>query len=115
TRVPNPRGLLIFDSAGHAFEFVTSLAGQRGPVGGQTPVADAQAAFAGYGGFWGTYRVDQAQKKIVYRPNGAVSPQLMGGREFTRTFEIAGDRMTMTSIDEPYANGGTRWVWERVP
>jgi hypothetical protein len=114
TRVANPRGLMIFDAAGHAFEFVTSLGTQRTP-GGQTPVADAQSAFAGYGGFWGNYRIDAAQKKITYRPDGAVSPQMMGGREFSRSFAFEGDRVTVTSIDEPHAPGGTRWVWERVP
>ena len=35
-RVTNPRGLLVFDAAGHAFELVTSLAGQR-TTGGQLP------------------------------------------------------------------------------
>jgi hypothetical protein len=114
TRLANPRGLLIFDAAGHAYEFVTSLGSQR-TTGGQTPVADPQATFAGYGGFWGHYRVDAAQKKITYRPEGAVSPQMMGGREFSRSFESAGDRLTVTSLDEPHAPGGTRWVWERVP
>jgi len=114
TRVANPRGLLIFDAAGHAYEFVTSLGNQR-TTGGQTPVADAQSAFAGYGGFWGNYRVDAAQKKLTYKPEGAVSPQMMGGREFSRSFESAGDRLTLTSLDEPHAPGGTRWVWERAP
>ena len=60
-RVTNPRGLLVLDAAGHAFEFVTSLASQR-TTGGQVPVAEALAAFAGYGGFWGQYRVDAAQQ-----------------------------------------------------
>ena len=42
-RVPNPRGLLILDAAGHAFEFVTSSATQR-IAGGQVPHADSLAA-----------------------------------------------------------------------
>jgi hypothetical protein len=112
-RVANPRGLLIFDSAGHAFEFVTSQAAQR-MAGGQVPVAEAQAAFAGYGGFWGGYRVDAAQQRITFRPNGAVSPVLMG-REFSRSFVLEGNRLTVTAIDEPHTRTGTRWVWERVP
>src|SRR5688500_3892309 len=49
-RVANPRGLLVLDRAGNVFEFVTSLATQRG---GQVPLAEAQADFAGFGGFWG--------------------------------------------------------------
>jgi hypothetical protein len=112
-RVNNPRGLLVLDSAGHAFEFVTSVATQR-MTGGQVPVADAQAAFAAYGGFWGHYRVDAAQKTITYRAEGGVSP-MIGGKEFSRSFEIDDSRLTITSTADPHTPSGTRWVWERVP
>ena len=115
TRVANPRGLLIVDSAGHAFEFVTSSAAQRAPIGGQAPLADAPTTLAGYGGFWGGYRLDAAQKKIVLRPEAGISTLLTGGREFSRSIELANDRLTVTSSDEPHAAGGTRWTWERVP
>ena len=112
-RVANPRGLLVLDAAGHAFEFVTSAASQR-IAGGQVPVADAPAAFAGYGGFWGQYRVDAAQKTITYRPESGVHPQI-GGKEFTRSFVLDENRLTITSAGEPYTPNGTRWVWDRVP
>lgn len=112
-RVNNPRGLLVLDSAGHAFEFVTSLATQRA-AGGQVPVADAQSVFAGYGGFWGSYRVDAAKKTITYRAESGVSPQMLG-KEFSRSFELDDSRLTITSIAEPHTPSGTRWVWDRVP
>ena len=115
TRVANPRGLLIIDAAGHVFEFVTSSAAQRAPLGTQAPIADAPATFAGYGGFWGSYRLDAAQKKIVFRPESGISTLLTSAREFSRTVEYAADRLTLASIDEPHAAGGTRWTWERVP
>jgi len=115
TRVANPRGLLIIDGAGHAFEFVTSSAAQRAPLGAQAPLADAPATFAGYGGFWGGYRLDAAQKKIVFRPESGISTLLTSTREFSRSIEFSGDRLTLGSIDEPHAAGGTRWTWERVP
>ena len=115
TRVANPRGLLILDGAGHAFEFVTSSAAQRAPLGAQAPLADAPATFAGYGGFWGGYRFDAAQKKMVVRPESGISTLMTSGREFLRSIESAGDRLTVASIDEPHAAGGTRWTWERVP
>jgi hypothetical protein len=110
-RVANPRGLLVLDRAGHVFEFVTSLATQRG---GQVPLADAQTAFAGYGGFWGQYRVDAAQRTMTFRPEHGLHPNL-GGREFSRTFALDGDRLTITAVAEPHAASGTRWTWERVP
>src|SRR5262245_39044862 len=115
TRVTEPRGLLILDGAGHAFEFVTSSAAQRAPLGAQAPLADAPATFAGYGGFWGGYRFDPAQKKIVVRPESGISTLMTSGREFSRSIEYSGDRLTVASIDEPHAAGGTRWTWERVP
>jgi hypothetical protein len=112
-RVNNPRGLLVFDAAGHAFEFVTSLATQRA-AGGQVPMAEAQAVFAGYGGFWGNYRVDAAKQTITYRAESGVSP-LMLGKEFSRSFELDDTRLTISSIAEPHTQSGTTWVWDRVP
>ena len=112
-RVPNPRGLLVLDAGGHAFEFVTSAASQR-IAGGQVPVADAPAAFAGYGGFWGDYRVDAARRTITYRAESGVHPQI-GGKEFSRSFTLDENRLTITSTGEPYTPNGTRWVWDRVP
>jgi len=109
-RTPNARGLLIFDAAGHAFEIFTSVNRQVPDA----PQADALRTFSSSGGFWGGYRVDAAQKTIMFKAEGAVSPSLMG-REFSRTLEQTGDRLTMTSVDEPHAQGGIRWTWERVP
>jgi hypothetical protein len=112
-RIPNPRGLLILDGAGHAFEFVTSLATQR-MTGGQVPVADAPTVFAGYGGFWGRYRVDEAQKTITYHAEAGVSPSI-NGKEFSRSFSLDDTRLTLTAMSEPHTPPGTRWTWERVP
>jgi len=113
TRVVNPRGLLVLDAAGHVFEFHTSAATQR-LAGGQVPVADAPAAFAAYGGFWGGYRVDAARKTITFRPESGVHPNI-GGREFTRSFTLEDNRLTITATGEPFTPAGTRWVWDRVP
>ena len=48
-RIQNPRGLLIFDAAGHAFEFFTAASRQQP----ETPQTDPLGMFAAYGGFWG--------------------------------------------------------------
>lgn len=109
-RIQNARGLLIFDSVGHAFELFTTASRQQP----ETPQADPLGMFNAYGGFWGGYRVDAAQKRLTFNARGAVS-LVTQGREFSRTFDQAGDRLTMTSIDEPHAQGGTRWTWQRVP
>lgn len=122
--VPAPRGLLIFDAAGHVFEAITRAepAAGRGRGAGPQPPAStppgltpAQSTFATYSGFWGTYRTDTAKKTISYQPEGAVSPNVMG-RAITRTYDVAADRLAITSMPgEPHVQGTTRWTWERVP
>jgi hypothetical protein len=112
-RVQNPRGLLVFDAAGHVFEAVTRANRQLPPS--TPPLSDAQATFLTYGGFWGRYRADPAKKTIAFQTAGALSPNVMG-IEFSRTFDVRGDQLTLTSLPgELHAQGVTRWTWERVP
>jgi hypothetical protein len=112
--VPNPRGLLVFDAAGHALEIVTR--GNRVPyAAAQATPAEAQATFGGFGGFWGAYRLDAARRRITYRAEGAVDPNLMGQDE-ERTYTYDGERLAITSArPHPGAPGGMRWTWDRVP
>jgi Lipocalin-like domain len=113
-RVPNPRGLLVFDAAGHALEIVTR-AGRAPYAANQPTPAEAHVTFDNYAGFWGSYRVEERGGQITYRPEGAVNPNIMG-QDLTRAYELKGDRLTVTSLaSEPNAHGGTRWIWERVP
>ena len=103
------RGLLVFDGAGHTLEVV--IRSNTQPLPG---LSEGRSRLS-LGGSWGTYRADLISKKITYKPAGAVSPNVMG-RELTRSFDLAGDRLTVTSLPgELHMNGVTRWVWERVP
>jgi hypothetical protein len=111
--VANPRGLLVFDGAGHVLEIVTH-GGRPAYAGLQPTPGEAQAAFDGYGGFWGAYRLDPARKRIVFTPAGAVNPNAMGV-EFSRSYVLGGDRLTVTSLpDEPGLSRPTRWTWLRI-
>jgi len=109
-----PRGLLVFDRAGHAFELAET--GRRVPYAANQPTpAEALAVYSNYSGFWGGYTVDASQKKITYRPEGAVSPNAMG-QNIVRTIELTGDRLLITATaDEADGLGGTRWTWDRMP
>jgi hypothetical protein len=111
--VTNPRGLLIYDAAGHVLEIVTH--GGRVPYGaGQPTPAEAQVTFANYGGFWGGYRLDERAGRITVHPEGAVNPKLMG-QDVVRSYEFRNDRLVVTTVSGEPGPGSTRWVWERVP
>jgi hypothetical protein len=112
--VPNPRGLLIYDAAGHALEIVTR-SGRALYAANQPTPAEAQVTFANYAGFWGNYRADAQQGRVTYRPDGAVNPTLMG-KDLVRSYEIKNGRLIVTSMPgEPNTQGGIRWTWDRVP
>jgi hypothetical protein len=106
-----PRGLLVLDGAGNVFEFfqATPARAQGAPV----PAA-ALLTFDEYGGFWGKYTVDPAANRMSFTAESGVSPSL-NDLTFSRSFELVGDRLVVTSAEEPQAQGHTRWVWQRFP
>jgi len=108
TRAPGPRGVLIIDAAGHVFEFFSTTSRNEPEVS-----QDPERTLANFGGFWGRYAVE-GDGRIAFEGLGGVSPSVHG-LEFTRTYELAGDRLVITSTDEPQAQGNTRWTWQRVP
>jgi hypothetical protein len=115
SRIPNPRGLLVFDAAGHALE-VATRGGRPAYAAAQPTPAEAHVAFDHYSGFWGGYRVNDQRTEITYRADGAVNPNLMG-QDLVRSYAIAKDRLTITSMPGNARDDGgeRRRVWERVP
>lgn len=105
------RGLLVLDGAGNVFEFFQAPPA-RAP-GAPAPTG-AQLTFEEYGGFWGRYTVDAAASRMNFTAESGVSPNL-NDLKFSRSFELDGDRLVVTSADEPQAQGHTRWVWQRFP
>lgn len=110
TRLRRPRGLLVLDGAGYAFEFF-STASREEP---EAPQLDPQGTFADFGGFWGRYEADPAAGRLSFEAWEGVSPSVRG-LEFSRSYALDGDLLVVTSTNEPQAQGDTRWTWQRMP
>ncbi len=110
TRARGARGLLILDGAGYAFEYFNT---QSGDASAAQQTAQ-QRACAEHGGFWGRYEADAAAGRIAFEASSGVSPSV-SGRKFARRYELDGDRLIVTSADEPLAQRNARWIWQRVP
>jgi hypothetical protein len=115
--LPQPRGLLVFDAAGHVYEIFRS---GRPTVnaGNQTTAAEAQTLYSSFGGFWGAYKADTAQKKLTFRAEGSINPNAMGpaAGEIARAFELTGDKLIVESgAGSADGRDNLRWTWERVP
>jgi hypothetical protein len=109
-RVPGARGLLVLDAAGNVFEFFTAPSSD--PLESAPP--DPRRIFADNGGFWGRYEAVPAAGRIDFKAEEGVSPSVRG-LAFSRSYELAGDRLIITSTDEPQAQGDIRLTWQRVP
>ena len=109
-RVMGARGLLILDGAGNVFEFFTAPSGE--PPAPAQP--DPRRIFADNGGFWGRYEAVPAARRIDFEAEEGVSPSVHG-LKFSRSYEIVGDRLIITTTDEPQAQGDVRLTWQRVP
>ena len=109
-RVAGARGLLVLDGAGNVFEFFSTPSG--GPPNSAQP--DPRRIFADNGGFWGRYEAVPAEGRIDFEAEEGVSPSVRG-LKFSRSYELAGDRLTVTTTDEPQAQRDVRLTWQRVP
>jgi hypothetical protein len=109
-RVAGSRGLLILDGAGNVFEFFTTPS--AGPANSAQP--DPRRIFADNGGFWGRYKAFPAEGRIDFEAEEGISPSVHG-LKFSRRYELAGDRLIVTSTNEPQAQRDVRLTWQRVP
>lgn len=110
-RVRAPRGLLVLDGAGNVFEYFNAAV-PREP--GTEALSNASQTLEDVGGFWGRYTVDESAGRLDFTAAAGVSPSVTG-LEFSRSFELDGDRLVITSTDEPQAQRDTRWTWSRFP
>jgi hypothetical protein len=58
--------------------------------------------------------VDESAGRLEFSAEAGVSPSVTG-LSFSRSFQLDGDRLVITSTDEPQAQGDTRWTWQRFP
>lgn len=109
-RVAGARGLLVLDGAGYVFEFFHAANGE--PLEAARP--DPRRVFADNGGFWGRYEAVPAAGRLDFEAEEGVSPSVRG-LKFSRRYRLEGDRLIVTSTDEPQAQADLRLTWQRVP
>jgi hypothetical protein len=109
-RIPQARGLLVLDGAGNVFEFFNTPTA----TAANSAQPDPRRIFADNGGFWGRYEAFPTDGRIDFAAEEGVSPSVRG-LKFSRGYEIAGDRLIITSTNEPQAQRDVRLTWQRVP
>jgi hypothetical protein len=113
---PSPVGRLVYDARGRMSVHIADP--RRAPFASTDRLlatdAEVRAAFDGYFGYFGTYRVDERAGTMTHRVEGAAFPNY-AGTEQTRTLTVEGDRLELAT--PPIARAGERAtfhvVWRR--
>jgi lipocalin-like protein len=112
----SPLGQLIYDSRGNMS--VHLLTADLTKCGTQDrrkcPDSAARSAFDNYLGYWGRFKVSAGGKSVVHIIEGASVPDWIGTSQ-ERFFELAGDRLTLTTPLQQIAGveSKTVLVWQR--
>jgi len=104
-------GYIVFDDAGYMAVTIMPL-GRKKAAGAQMTDEEAQAALAGYAGYFGTFTFNEKEQSVTYHVEGSVDPAL--ARDQKRFFEMSGNRLTLKPPPGP-SGSQQRFTWERMP
>jgi hypothetical protein len=108
---PNRLGYIIYDAAGYMAVTIMPMARKK-YAAAQPTDQEAQAALAGYTGYFGTFTVNEKEQYVTHHLQGSVSPGM--GPDLQRFYEFSGNRLTLKPPAGATGNQ-QRLVWERVP
>jgi hypothetical protein len=111
----HPRGYLMYDATGHMCAQVVNDDRPRW-VDPDHPTADeVKTAFDGFGGYCGTYTIDEKAQTLAHLPEVPFDPNIVGQAK-PRNYKFENGKLIYTGT-EPFEGGGeTHWtmVWEKV-
>jgi hypothetical protein len=107
----NRIGYIVFDDAGYMAVTIMPL-GRKKAAGAQMTDEEAQAALAGYAGYFGTFTINEKEPSVTYHVEGSIDPALP--RDQKRFFEMSGNRLTLKPPPGP-SGSQQRFTWERMP
>ena len=113
----HPIGLLTYDAKGRVANQLMQPnrpAFKSGDRRRGSP-EEIKAAFEGFSAYYGTYRIDERQGRVMHRIEASSFPNEVG-TEVERFFEISGRRLTLRTPPRVFAGqaGFSTLVWERV-
>ena len=112
---PNPKGAAMFDANGR-FTFMimrSDLPKFASNNRAQATTEEAKAVAQGMIAFYGTYKVNEADKTLTTRIEGSSYPNLIGGEQKRIITSLTGDELRYTN---PTTSTGTKAesVWRRA-
>jgi hypothetical protein len=111
----HPQGYLVYDATGHMCAQVVNSDRPKWKDPEHPTPEEIKTAFDGFGGYCGTYTIDEKNSTLVHMPEVPFDPNLVGSPK-PRTYRFENGQLIYTG-SEPFEQGGeTHWtmIWEKV-
>ncbi len=111
----HPRGYLIYDASGHMCAAVANDDRPRWKDPDHPTPEEIKTAYDGFGGYCGTYTVDEKNSTLAHLPEVPFDPNLVGQAK-PRTYKFENGHLIYTGTEPLESGGESHWtmVWARA-
>lgn len=111
----HPQGYLIYDATGHMCAQVVNSDRPKWKDPDHPTPDEIKTAFDGFGGYCGTYTVDEKNTVVVHLPEVPFDPNLVGSPK-PRTYKFENGQLIYTGAESLDEGGESHWtmIWEKV-
>ncbi len=111
---PHPAGIIMYDAKGNMCAQVVNTDRPKWKDPDKPSPDEIKTAFDGFGGYCGTYTVDEKNGTMAHHPEVAFDPNLAGEPK-PRNYRFEGNRLIYSGTDDT-SDGPVKWVmiWEKV-
>lgn len=111
---PRPAGMVMYDAFGNMCAQVVNTERPKWKDPEKPSAEEIKTAFDGFGGYCGTYTVDEKNGTMAHHPEISFDPNQMGQPK-PRNYKFEGNRLTYSGTERG-SEGETKWVmtWEKV-
>jgi len=111
----HPQGYMMYDAAGHMCAHVVNSDRPKWKDPDHPTPEEIKTAYDGYGGYCGTYSVDEKTATVVHIPEVPFDPNLVGSPK-PRTYKFENGQLIYTGSESLEEGGESHWtmIWEKV-
>jgi len=112
---PHAQGYLMYDATGHVCAQVVDPDRPKWVDPDHPTAQEVKIAYDGFGGYCGTYTVDEKAHTVAHIPEVSLDPNLVAQAK-QRNYRFDGDKLIYSGTEKLEPIGESHWtmVWEKV-
>jgi hypothetical protein len=112
---PHAQGYLMYDATGHVCAQVIDPDRPKWVDPDHPTPQEFKTAFDGFGGYCGTFTVDEKSHTAAHIPEVSLDPNLVGQSK-PRTYRFEGDKLIYSGTEKLEPSGESHWTmtWEKA-